>query len=78
MAGMPEDFVLGRRDRVPRPVNDPAGKALPERVMDQLLSDESLQRLEDRNGQEWRALVELQAAVGRRTPVCQDALRHRL
>ncbi len=42
--------------------------------MDQLLSDESLQRLEDRNGPEWRALVELQAAVGRRTAeVCELA-----
>jgi len=72
MSGLPDDFALGRRDRVPRPTGDKEGKALPEAVMDQLLSDESLQLLEDRSGPDWRAVVELQASVGRRTAeVCE-------
>lgn len=73
MAGLPEDFAVGPLDHVRRPgADDEAGRALPEAVMDQLLSDESLRLLEDQRGPAWRALVELQAAVGRRTAeVCQ-------
>ncbi len=68
MAGLPEDFALGPRDHVRRPASDDeAGLALPSAVMDQLFSAESLRLLEDQRGPAWRALVELQAAVGRRT-----------
>lgn len=67
MAGLPDDFALGPRDQVDRPPDDEAGRALPQVVMDQLLSAGSLQLLEDQAGPAWRAMVELQACVGRRT-----------
>jgi len=75
MAGLPDDFVIGRRDRIPRPASDnEAGRALPIMVIEQLLSEESLKLLENWRGPGSRALFELQAAVGRRTAeVCELA-----
>lgn len=80
MAGLPLDFALGPRDQVHRPHDDAPGRALPQLVVDQLLSEESLQLLEDRAGPAWRAMLELQAVVGRRTgELCElrwDCLVH--
>lgn len=67
MAGLPHDFALGPADQVHRAPDDESGKALPQLVMDQLLSPASLRLLEDQAGPEWRAMLELQAVVGRRT-----------
>ncbi|MDQ6949478.1 MAG: hypothetical protein M3256_25325, partial [Actinomycetota bacterium] len=80
MAGLPLDFALGPRDKVDRLPDDGPGRALPQLVMDQLLSEESLQLLEHRAGPAWRAMLELQAVVGRRTSeLCElrwDCLVH--
>ncbi len=69
MGGLADDVVFRRRDH-PTPARregDEVGRALPEAVMDQLLSAESLGLLEAMSGPATRAAVELQAGVGRRT-----------
>jgi integrase len=68
LAGLPGDVAIrpGERPRRPRP-DDAVGRALPEAVMAQLLSPDSLALLESRAGQTIRAAVELGAGTGRRT-----------
>jgi integrase len=68
LARLPGDVSVrpGERPRRPRP-DDAVGRALPEVVMAQLLSPESLDLLESLAGQTIRAAVELGAGVGRRT-----------
>ncbi len=66
MAGLPEDVVVPRPDRI-RAVthgdDDDQGRALPQTVLDQLLASAALDRLEA----DTRTMIELQALVGRRT-----------
>lgn len=68
LAGLPGDVAIraGERPRRPRP-DDAVGHALPEVVLAQLLSPDSLALLESRAGQTIRAAVELGAGTGRRT-----------
>jgi len=68
LAGLPGDVAIrpGERPRRPRP-DDAVGRALPEAVLAQLLSPESLALLESLAGQTIRAAVELGAGTGRRT-----------
>ncbi len=69
MAGLAEDMVLPFHDRV-RAVadgDDEQGRALPQVVLDQLLDPAALDRLEATFDADTRAMVELQALVGRRT-----------
>ncbi len=68
MAGLAEDVTLPPRERV-RPISDDdeQGRALPQCVLDQLLAPVALDRLDAVFGTDTRAMVELQAAVGRRT-----------
>ena len=70
MAGLPEDVVLAPTDRL-RPQDsrsgDEVGRSLPQVVLDQLLAPASLDRLEEMFDPDTRAMVELQAWVGRRT-----------
>jgi integrase len=69
MAGLPEDVVVPRHDRV-RPVShddDEQGRALPRTVLDQLLAPAALDRLEAAFDVDTQTMVELQALVGRRT-----------
>ena len=68
LAGLPGDVAIrpGERPRRPRP-DDAVGRALPEAVMAQLLSPDSLALLESLAGQTIRAAVELGAGTGRRT-----------
>jgi integrase len=67
LAGLPDDVVLHPRDRVRAVSLDEQGRALPQTVVDQLLAPEALRLLEGRHGPDVRAMVELQAQVGRRT-----------
>jgi integrase len=69
MADLPDDVVLRRADHVPPPRREAeeAGRALPDDVMAQLLSAESLDLLEAISDTSRRAAIELQAGVGRRT-----------
>jgi integrase len=69
MADLPDDVVLRSADHVPPPrrEGEEAGRALPDDVMAQLLSAESLNLLEALSGTSCRAAIELQAGVGRRT-----------
>lgn len=73
LAGLPEDVVIGPADRLrPHHDDDEEGRALPQVVIDQLLSPDALQLLEEVHGADIRAMVELQAEVGRRTgELCQ-------
>jgi integrase len=68
LAGLPGDVAIraGERPRRPRP-DEAVGYALPEVVLAQLLSPDSLALLESRAGQTIRAAVELGAGTGRRT-----------
>ena len=68
MAGLPEDVVLSPRERI-RAVSDDdeQGRALPQAVVDQLMDPDALDRLEAAFDVGTRAMVELQALVGRRT-----------
>lgn len=77
LAGVGDDVVLRRRDQVApvRDEADEAGRALPEAVLAQLLSPESLDTLEGMAGPAVRTAFELQAGVGRRTAeLCRLAL----
>ena len=69
MADLLDEVALRRGDRPPPVRRDPEdlGRALPEVVMSQLLSEESLAQLEEMAGPIARAAVELAAGVGRRT-----------
>jgi len=69
MAGLADEVALRRGDRPPPARRDPEdfGRALPDVVMSQLLSDESLAVLQEMAGPIARAAVELAAGVGRRT-----------
>lgn len=68
MAGLPDDVVFPSHDRV-RAVtdDDDQGRALPHIILDQLLAPDALDRLETTFDITTRAMVELQALVGRRT-----------
>jgi integrase len=67
LAGLPDDVVLHPRDRVRAVSLDDQGRALPQTVVDQLLAPDALRLLEECHGRDVRAMVELQAQVGRRT-----------
>ncbi len=69
LSGLPEDVVAGPGDRVRDQRADPDGdgKALPQVVVGQLLAPTALDLLEAGHGTDVRAMVELQAEVGRRT-----------
>jgi hypothetical protein len=69
MAGMPEDVAFSPSDRSARPrppAEDEVGRSIPQVVLEQLLSEQALGRLEATAGPDIRAMVELQARVGRR------------
>jgi integrase len=69
MAGLADEVALRRGDRPAslRREADDVGRALPEIVMAQLLSEENLGLLEQMSGPMARAAVERAAGVGRRT-----------
>ncbi|MDA8301836.1 MAG: tyrosine-type recombinase/integrase [Actinomycetota bacterium] len=75
MAGLPADVVLQPGHRARARSHDPDDeepKALPQVVVDQLLDGPALEALEAQHGTDMRAMVELQAEVGRRTgELCQ-------
>ena len=75
MAGLPEDVVFRRGDRLRSVSADEPGRALPQTVIDQLLDPAALDLLEAMHGAGVRAMIELQARAGRRTgELC--GLRH--
>lgn len=69
MAGLPEDVGFPSHDRVRAMADgdDERGRALPQVVLDQLLDSAALDRLETTFDVGTRAMVEVQALVGRRT-----------
>jgi len=67
LAGLPEEVVLRRGDRLKSVSLDEPGRALPQTVIDQLIDPDALGRLEAMRGADTRAMVELEARVGRRT-----------
>jgi integrase len=68
MAGLPDDVAFPSHDRVHAVDNDDErGHALPQIVLDQLLDAAALNRLEATFDVGTRAMIELQALVGRRT-----------
>lgn len=67
MWGLPEDAVFRNGDQVRSASREERGRALPQVVLDQLLSPGALDELEERFGTDMRAMVELEARVGRRT-----------
>ena len=67
MHGLGEDVVVPRNARVQKGSPEQPGKALPQAVIDQLLDPAALALLEEAFGPDRRAMVELQASVGRRT-----------
>jgi integrase len=67
MHGLAEDVVVPKSARVPQGSREQQGKALPQAVIDQLLGPAALALLEEAFGPDRRAMVELQASVGRRT-----------
>ncbi len=69
LAGLPDDVILQPHDQVRAQHGDPDDhpRALPQVVVDQLLAPAALQLLETNHGHDARAMVELQAEVGRRT-----------
>jgi integrase len=67
LAGLPEDVVLRRGDRLKALTADEPGRALPQGVIDQLLDPAALDPLEAMYREDERAMVETQARVGRRT-----------
>ncbi len=66
-AGLGDDVVLHPSDQIRRLSADEEGRALPGVVVEQLLALEALEQLEAASGADVRAMVELQALVGRRT-----------
>ena len=66
-AGLSEDFLV-REDDVPRTEQpeEATDRALPQVVMDTLLSDESLRLLEELRGEDERNAIEVSAWTGRR------------
>ena len=74
LAGLPDDVTISPSDRLRPQRGDPGdqGRALPQVVIDQLLAPAALDALEAGHGIDVRAMVELQAEVGRRTgELCQ-------
>jgi integrase len=67
LVGLSEDVALRRTDMIGDLPADDAGRALPAVVMDQLLDAAALELLEATADADVRAMVELQARVGRRT-----------
>ena len=67
MCGLPEDVMFRRGDQVRSVSSEDRGRALPQVVLDQLLEPAALDGLEESFGADRRAMVELQARVGRRT-----------
>ena len=67
LAGLPEDVSLRRSDMVRDLPADDEGRALPAVIMDRLLDPAALELLEATADGDVRAMVELQARVGRRT-----------
>lgn len=69
LSGLPDDVVLQPHDQVRAHPTDPDDhpRALPQVVADQLLAPAALQLLETNHGDDARAMVELEAEVGRRT-----------
>jgi integrase len=67
LAGLPEEVVFRRGDRLKGVSPDEPGRALPQTVIDQLLDPAALGLLEAMYGADTRAMVELEARVGRRT-----------
>ena len=65
---LPDDIVIRRGERPrARRRDDEVGRALPQVVLDQLLSSENLHRLDELAGPTITAAVQLLAGVGRRT-----------
>jgi len=73
LAGLADDVVLQPSYRVrSHDPDDDQPRALPQVVVDQLLAEPALGALEAQHGVDARAMVELQAEVGRRTgELCQ-------
>ncbi len=67
MCGLPEDVVFRPGDHVRSVPLEEQGRALPQTVLDQLLGPAALKVLEASCGAQVRAMVELEARVGRRT-----------
>lgn len=67
LAGLAEEVAFHAADRIRAVTDDDHGRALPQVVLDQLLDPSSLQLLEDSADADARAMLELQAEVGRRT-----------
>ncbi len=69
LAGLPDDVMLQPHDHVRGGRTDPDEhpRALPQVVVDQLLSPAALELLETNHGADARAMVEFEAEVGRRT-----------
>jgi len=67
LAGLPEDVALHPAVRIRAASTDDEGRALPHVVVDQLLEPAALDLLEAMADTGVRAMVELQARVGRRT-----------
>ncbi len=69
LARLPDDVTLQPRDQVRGHHGDPDDhpRALPQIVVDQLLAPAALELLEANHGGDARAMVELEAEVGRRT-----------
>jgi integrase len=69
LSGLPDDVAIAPGDRIRGQRADPDGesRALPQVVADQLLAPAALDLLEAGHGTDVRAMVELQAEVGRRT-----------
>lgn len=67
MSGLAEDVVFRPGEKVREASREDQGRALPETVLDQLLDPAALEGLEARFGTDTRAMIELEARVGRRT-----------
>ena len=67
LASLPEDVTLHPVDHLRNVTSADQGRALPQVVLDQLLDPDALQLLEEIADADGRAMVELQAEVGRRT-----------
>jgi integrase len=65
--GLAENVVLPRTAHVQQGSREEQGRALPQMVLDQLLHPDALALLEELFGKDRRAMVELEASVGRRT-----------
>jgi integrase len=67
LAGLPDDVAVHPADRIREIIDDEAGRALPQVVLDQLLDPAALERLKGAYDGDIRFAVELQAEVGRRS-----------